>query len=296
MRKTLTLLAALILMLSFVACSSSVTPQSEGTEKTEGTVSNNGTKKEEIAFSGTTLVDNENCTIKVTSIDPDSMWGYTLNFYLENKTDQNLMFSIDSSSINGLMNDPFFASEVAAGKKANKEVSWDISALEDAGMNVTDITFDFLVYDSNDFMADNLVEEEFSIFPYGESAVQQFSYEEGPNDLVIFDNEYASMIATDFDENGLFGYTMTVYLENKTDKDVMFGLDNCSVNGFMADPFWSKEVNSGKKAVSDITWSESSFEENGIVNVDEIEFSISVYDSNDFMADNLVEGTYTITH
>jgi len=296
MRKFLTLLAALILMLSFVACSSSEIQKVEGTDKREVTESNNGAKNNEFAFSETTLVDNENCTIKVTSIDPDSMWGYTLNFYFENKTVKNLMFSINSSSINGLMNDPFFASEVAAGKKVNKGVSWDISALEDAGMNVTDITFDFLVYDSNDFMADNLVEGEFSIFPYGESAVQKYSYEEGPNDLVIFDNEYAAMIATDFDENGLFGYTMTVYLENKTDKDVMFGLDNCSVNGFMVDPFWSKELNSGKKAVSDIIWSESSFEENGINIVDEIEFSISVYDSNDFMADNLVEGTYTITH
>lgn len=292
MKKYITLLIALIMLFSISACGSNKTPHKNETDNKDGQSEPNN---HEIDFSETTLVDDENCTIKVTSIDPNNMWGYTLNLYLENKTDKNLMFSIDNSSINGLMIDPVFASKVAAGKKANKEVSWNISALENAGMNVTDITFEFRVYDSDDFMADNLVEKEFSIFPYGENAVQRFSYQEDPNDKIIFNNEYAAMIVTNFDEDGLFGYTMTVYLENKTDKEVMFGLDDCSVNGFMIDPFWSMQVNAGKKAISDISWSDSSFEENGIDKVDKIEFSMRVYDNNDFMAENLVEGVYTVT-
>src|SRR5699024_2510800 len=32
------------------------------------------------------VVDNEACSIKITGIDPDNMWGYTLKVLLENKT------------------------------------------------------------------------------------------------------------------------------------------------------------------------------------------------------------------
>lgn len=51
------------------------------------------------------------------------MWGYTLKAQLENKsTEKTYMFSVESASINGVQCDPMFASEVAAGKKANEEI------------------------------------------------------------------------------------------------------------------------------------------------------------------------------
>lgn len=58
----------------------------------------------------------------------------------------------------------------------------------------------------------------------------------------IVDNEFCTMILESLDENGMWGYSWKVQLENKTDKNLMFGIDDCSVNGVMADPFWSSRI------------------------------------------------------
>lgn len=58
--------------------------------------------------------------------------GYTLKAQLENKsTEKTYMFSVESASINGVQCDPMFASEVAAGKKANEEINFSTDTLEE---------------------------------------------------------------------------------------------------------------------------------------------------------------------
>lgn len=117
-------------------------------------------------FSEITLVDDENCTVIVKSIDPDNLFGYTLNVYLENKTDKELMFSVDKVSVNGFMCDPFWASSVSAGKKANEQISFSESDFETNSIQeVTDISFTLNVYDNNDWTTDYLVDKTFTVNP-----------------------------------------------------------------------------------------------------------------------------------
>lgn len=95
-------------------------------------------------------------------------------------------------------------------------------------------------------------------------------------------------------EDSIWGYTLKVFLENKTDKNLMFSADDVSVNGFMCDPFWACTVAPGKKANEKITFSEKSFQENGIEAVEEITFTLHIYDSNDFSAESVLKETFTV--
>ena len=52
-------------------------------------------------FPETVLTDNDYCTVTVTGIDPDDLFGYSLKLRLENKTDRELMFSLRRVSVNG---------------------------------------------------------------------------------------------------------------------------------------------------------------------------------------------------
>ena len=56
----------------------------------------------EPAESDLILVDNADCQIVVTGFDPDNSWGYAVKLYLRNKTDQDLIFSADNTSVNGI--------------------------------------------------------------------------------------------------------------------------------------------------------------------------------------------------
>ena len=100
-------------------------------------------------------VDNAECVIKISDIDPDNIWGFTLEAQLENKsTEKTYMFSVESAAINGVHSDPVFASEVAPGKKSNEEISFPTDELEVNGVgDYTDIELTFFVYDSNDWSA-----------------------------------------------------------------------------------------------------------------------------------------------
>ena len=257
----------------------------------------NGDKTEEVHdFAEITIVDNEYCSFKITGIDPDNMWGYTLKAYLENKSsDKTYMFSVINATINGVQSDPIFGSSVAPGKKANEDITFSDTTLDKIDIGaVTDIQLYVRVYDNVDWMADNIAEETIHIYPLGEENATIFVRESQPDDVMLIDIDEASVILTGYDPDNLWGYAVDLYLVNKTDKHLMFSADNVSVNGFMMEPYFAKLVSPGAIAFSSMSWSESSFVDNGITSVDEIEMLFSIYDSDDWLSDNLIDQKLTL--
>ena len=253
------------------------------------------TQPTEPQFAEKVLVDNEHCTFTVRNIDPDGTFGYTVQVFLENKTDLELMFSLREVSVNSFMCEPYFAATVSPGMKANEEVSFLREDLVKNGISdVTDIEFTLAVYDSTDILAEYLVEEDFTIYPQGEAAYQVYTREAQPSDVVLFNNAGCAMTVTGFDPESTWGYAVNVYLENRTDDTLMFSASNVSVNGFMCDPYWAVEVAPGKKCNTQISWMESQLTENGITQVETISLPVRVYESDDW-TDELLSETFTIT-
>lgn len=224
------------------------------------------------------VVDNENFTFTIKSIEAAGDWGFTLKVFCENKTDRNLMFSWDKVSVMGFMVDPFWGSEVAAGKKSNEEISFSYSTLEEIGIDaIDDITFTLRVSDSEDWSADPLLVEEFAIYPT-EKSIQEITYpgrKTTDNEVVLYDTaEYTVIILSSEADGGDF--LLHYYLENKTGHEITFSMDDVSVNGYMADPFWADSVAAGKKAYTTVCFYESTLAENDISAVEEIEFTLRV--------------------
>lgn len=316
MKRTISLFIAIAIMLSFTACgayissgdanveapskadgnSTDVVNPIESSSPVQATNDIPAPAKNEISFTEVIVVDNDECSIKITGIDPDNIWGYTLKALFENKsTDKTYMFSVESAAINGVQCDPLFAAEVAGGKKSNNDINFSTDKFEKNGVgDYTDIELTFRVYDSNDWLADPVAYESIHIYPYGEDKAVQFVREAQPNDTVIVDNDSVTVIVTGYEDDSILGYTVNLFLLNKTDKNIMFTVDEVSVNGFMADPFYATTVSAGKCAFSSMSWSDTTFEENGITAVEEIEFKLRAYDSDDFMADDFANEVITL--
>lgn len=309
MKKLIALLLALIMVLSVAACSSDSGKDAEKNDKSQsqnknddktddktddkGSADDDEDNKELAEFEEIVVVDNDECIIKITGIDPHNMWGYTVKAYFENKSaDKTYMFSVDGASINGVQSDPFFAAEVAAGKKSNEEIVFNDDLLAQNGIeDFTDIKLSFSVSDSEDWSADPVADATVHVYPYGEDQATKFVRESQDNDQVLVDNEYITLIATGNRDDELWGYTVDFYLVNKTDKNLTFAADDVSVNGFMVDPLFVEDVNAGNCAFGTMEWVGSELEDNGITSVEEIEFILSVYDLDDWSADDLVEET-----
>lgn len=247
-------------------------------------------------FRETTLVDNESCLFEVVDIDPEGRMGYTLQVKLENRTQENLMFSLNNVSVNGYMCDPLWAATVNAGMKANEKISFSKTELERSAITeVTDIAFTLSVYNGDDWMQPRLVEDTFSVYPHGEELAKDYPRTAQPGDIVLFDNEQCTMIVTGFDPENMWGYTVNVYLENKTEKNLMFTVSDAAVNALMCDPYWATVVAAGKKSNTAISWLKEDFSVNGINRVERLTLPVRVYDSDDISAENLVEQTFELT-
>ena len=159
-QKMMAFLLAAVLCLALAACGGAEGNTTGSVNSTQESTKPSGTSKEQV------LVEDENITVKFTGTQEDSLWGYTVKVYLENNTEKDLMFSVDDVSVNGYMCDPFWASTVAAGKKANEKITFSEAAFAENGIEaVEEISFTLHVYDSNDLMAESLLKKTFTVNP-----------------------------------------------------------------------------------------------------------------------------------
>ena len=151
MKKFIALFITIIMIISMISCGEVVETPVDGTiSRVEEIVTEDTTPSLSIINEPIVVIDNENITFTVKAVEYDSMWGtYSLKVFIENKTDKMFMVTWEDTSVNGYMCDPFWASEVAGGKKENTEISWFISTFEENDIdyhNITNIEFCLKVY------------------------------------------------------------------------------------------------------------------------------------------------------
>ncbi len=297
MKKLYVCLLVAAMSLSITACGGDTTePTEKGSTQTQETeAEENGENREDIVFQEMTAVDNEECSIVLTELEPDSFWGYTVKARLENKSaDKTYMFSLENASIDGVECSDLFAADVAPGKKANEEISLSDSELKENGVtDFSDIELSFRVYDSDDWMADPVARETVHIYPYGEENATVFVREDQPEDIVLVDNDEVTVIVTASEDDEIWGYSTKLFLVNKTDKNLMFSTDEASINGYMFTSLFASTVSAGKCEFTSMSWLDSEMEENGITEVEEIEMRLKVYDDDNWSGDYLVDEVVT---
>lgn len=111
--------------------------------------------------------------------------------------------------------------------------------------------------------------------------------------IVVADNDDIYFAITGITHDDFYGDGIAVSMENKTDKTVIFSWKDTSCNGYMVDNWFSEEVQPGKKANSAVYFVESDLEKNKIDVITEIEYTLWVWDTEDWSADSIYEETFT---
>ena len=300
MKKYLALLLCMAMLMSLAACGGSETP-APTTATTPATVPTPVTDAPTdaptqppappVQMTETVLVNNDQATFTIKKAETSDHTAMQLQVQCVNKSDRALMFSWDMVSVCGYMYDPFWAEEVAAGKTANSTVYLDTYELEEMGIHAVDeISFTLRIVDSENWMEEPIVQQAFTIYPTGLNAetVQLPQRTPTAGQVVVADDENVRFIIEKAEESSA-GYVLSVYMENKTDRNLMYTWDMVSVNDMMVDPFWSTVVPAGKKACATVNFFRSELADNGITNVKNIEFTLLVSDYDDWEGGNLLE-------
>lgn len=235
------------------------------------------------------LVDQDGIVVTATEYTTDSIWGDGIKLLLENNTDKDVMVGCNALIVNDYMITDLFASEVAAGKKANETLYLSSAQLEAAGIeNVGKIEIYFHVYDSTTF--DNLFETECV-------TIQTSEYENmdtTPNDAgaELYNEGGIRIVGKTVDENSFWGTAILLYCENNSGKNIGISVDDMSINGFMMSPFFTTTIYDGKKSIDAITVFSSDLEDNGIESIEDVELKFNIYDADSYAT---ITDTETIT-
>ena len=308
MKKSLSLLLALTLVLCLSACGAGTQPdatvqptqnaETAATDApaTEAPVTEAPTESAAYTSDAITLVDDENVTFTVTGFKDNAYLGMEMHVYCENKTDKSMMFSLDGVSVCGVMHEPLWAEEVSAGKKVNSIIYFDTFTLAEQGIaSMDEISFRLSVIDNDNWMDEPFVDEHFTVYPTGMDAatVVYPEYRHKNGETVILDNEKLLFIVEKVDDTDGSFYTLSCYIANRTEQDLLVSWDGVSVNGFMVDPFWADAVGAGKQLYTEISFLSSDLAEQGIDTVTEIEFTLTAMDYDNFDMTYAVEETFT---
>lgn len=86
-----------------------------------------------------------------------------------------------------------------------------------------------------------------------ESKEETKQEEQKEENIVLVDNEYATITYTGIERDDIMGPKLNLLVENKSDQDIIIQAEGVSTDGMMADPICSIEVVQGKKAKGDLT-------------------------------------------
>ena len=143
-KKLISLGLGVLLSFAMVGCSSSDVEE-------EPQVEQQVEQQEEVKEMNVPLLDNEHCTVSIVGYYEDKGFGEVgYKVFIENKTDSLMMVNVDNVSVDGMMNDPCWATSVDGGKKAEEIIYWnDIESLDKlVNVEMTVQAYDYDTYES----------------------------------------------------------------------------------------------------------------------------------------------------
>lgn len=238
------------------------------------------------------IVNNGDFVFTIKSFEKNSDDDPLLNVYIENNTDQDLVFSFLDTCVNGWLCEPYWGCEIAAGTKVNDRVIWYPYILETNHItDITGIEAELSVMETENW--NTVYQEKFTYYPSGEEVFIEKEYEPQETDVVLVDNDFVTVSALSLNlDNEWDECQLLLYIKNKTDKDVSVGIRDALVNGTMCDACSVCDLPKGKQAYSKVIWFSSLLLEKQIDEIESFTLPLYVIDTETF--DEIYKETLTV--
>lgn len=288
MKKFLSLMLALMLVLSLAACGNK---EKIAIKSPNGFLSDTDSdpKLQKTEIAETVLFDDHGVKITATGLDMDAFMGPELKMTIENNSGKDLTVQAREVSVNGFMVDDIMSVDVVNGKTAKDGLTFVDTSLELCGLNtIAQIEFYFTIFESDSW--ENYVDSEMITLTTsaGDGAVQS---PEHTGQLVYDANDIKIIVKGLTEDTSLLGTDIVVYIENNSADAIIVQTQDNAVNGMMVDAIFSCDLPAGKRTVDTITFLSSDLEESGITEIENVELIFNIMDANSW---NDIANTDTI--
>ena len=106
------------------------------------------------------------------------------------------------------------------------------------------------------------------------------------NEFVVLDNDDLTVIFLYTENDPFYGYSLTSYVLNKSDKDLRLEFEDVTINGIDLDTWWTSKIPAGYQALSSWSFNLESIE---VSAVEEIAATLLVSDADDFWGEAIYE-------
>lgn len=279
MRKKTKLVAVVLCLTMFASMALGSGSADSGDTGSNISVSDKQNETVAVTIEEQLLIEQDGIKITATEYVKDSIWGDGIKLLLENNSDKTVMVGCNALIVNNYMITDLFASEVAAGKKANETMYLSSSALNAAGIDVVgQVEVYFHVYDSSSY--DTIFDSECITIRTSEYANMDITPDDAGAEL--YNAGGIRIVGKTVDEDSFWGTAIVLYCENTSGKNVGISVEEMSINGFMMNPLFSTTIYDGKMSIDDITIFSSDLEENGIESIEEVELKFHIYDADTY--------------
>lgn len=315
MRKWIPISLILVLMVSLTACGAqpsveipaeqpTETTVAETTEETTEEATEASTEEptvpaadsypaclpEELIFPDLYAIDTDTCAIRIVSLTPDTVLPnfVVLTCELENRSEDIIYtFSTEGVSVDGAMSYGFIYEALLPGEKKECKLWIGCTDIEFQPLPCShlQVTFRASALRRNDIV------ETVNIYPQGEEAAVHYVWEPKPGDIVAVDREDIRFALLECLMEEHYQYEMRVAMVNNTDRTLVFNATNVKVNGVELDPYFSDLSVPNSSSFGLLTWDYFTLSQNGITEVETVEFLLVCYDWNDPSASYILEQT-----
>lgn len=289
MKKSLRIIAAALVLTIFAVMALGSGSGSSGDVKSPASVSTGGSSAEktdkakasedksaeqEVTIEEAVLVDEKDIKITAKGFDAKGVFGPNLKLLIENNGTKSVTVQTRNTSVNGYMVETMISCDVAAGKKANDEMTFLSSDLEAAGIaTFADMEFSFHIFDSETW--DTYLDTD--LIDIQTSAAEGFNYEYDNSGFEVYNDGGVNVVVKGRGDSWM-GPNIVVYIYNGSDRNICVQARDVSINGFMVDSIFSSEVMAGKHCIDTISFLSSDLEKNGIESIDDVELSFHIFD------------------
>ncbi len=240
------------------------------------------------------ILDDEFCSIRVIGTREDEIRGYTLITYIQNKSETTAYtVGVEQAAVNGIASDPGFRQTLLPGCHGYGEICFT-QRLPIAMEEYTDIALAFTVTPAEDRTAEPVSRVEGHIYPQGKEEAALYIRPAQSDDLVLVEDDRMQVVITGCRRDEVWGYVVDVFIQNRTDRELTFTLEDGSVNGLQANPHFYGVVPGNVCAFGSFYWSNSTLEGLGISQVETVYAVLRCYDAEKWLEDDLVRQSFTL--
>lgn len=223
------------------------------------------------------IVGTDYVTMEVNSIEVDDDYLVIDTLVTNSNAKRGYEVSVTRASVNGIEIYPTYCEDVDADDECDEPIEISLSnVIEHTDIkDISDIELTVAIEDDD---MEVVYKGVVHIYPYGADKAERYARQAADTDIVIVDNGQYKVTVTEFEYVAGWGYSIHMYIENKTDKTIYLSGDDYSLNDTDADTSYDDYVGAKGVSFSRLEWSQADLDDAEVEKVTSVNFTLSIYD------------------